>query len=264
LPTILHGIPLDLRDIRVMVDRKGFTLNPTSCDPMQVKGTIGSASGKSADVSDRFQVAGCERLAFKPKLKLSVKGPTHRSAHPRFKAVLTMPKGGANIERAQVTLPKTEFLENAHIRTICTRVQYAAQGGGGVACPKASIYGYAKAWTPLLEEPLQGPVYLRSSSNPLPDLVASLNGQIHVDLVGRIDSKNARIRNTFEAVPDAPVSRFVLEMQGGKKGLLVNNTELCKRKPRATVKFDGQNGKTADSNPPMRADCKKKKRGKKR
>jgi hypothetical protein len=265
LPTILHGIPVDLRDIRVDVNRDQFTLNPTSCDPMEVKGTIGSAEGKSANVSDRFQVASCERLAFKPNLKLSVKGATHRNAHPAFKAVLTMPKAdGANIQKAQVTLPKTELLENAHIRTICTRVQYAAGAGGGSQCPPASIYGKAKAWSPLLDKPLEGPVYLRSSSHQLPDLVASLDGQIHIDLVGRIDAVNARIRNTFEGVPDAPVSRFVLEMQGGRKGLLANNTELCRTTPRAAVKFDAQNGKLADSNPVMKADCGKGRRGKRK
>ncbi len=261
LPQILQGIPIAYREIRVDVDRSDFTLNPTSCDPMEVKGTIGSSQGQSANVSDRFQVANCERLQFKPDLKLSVKGPTHRNAFPALKAVLTMPKqNGANIQRAQVTLPKTELLEQAHIRTICTRVQYAAGQGGGASCPPASIYGRAKAWSPLLDKPLEGPVYLRSSSHQLPDLVASLNGQIHIDLVGRIDAVNARIRNTFEAVPDAPVSRFVLEMQGGRKGLLANNTELCRTTPRAAVAFDAQNGKAADSDPVMRADCGKKAR----
>ena len=257
LPQILKGIPVSYRDLRVEVDKPQFTINPTSCDPMAVRGVIGSSAGTNANVSDRFQVASCEGLAFKPNLKLSVSGPTHRSAHPRLKAVLTMPQG-ANTEKAVVTLPKTEFLENAHIRTICTRVQYAAGKGGGEQCPPASIYGKAQAWSPLLDKPLEGPVYLRSSSNKLPDLVASLDGQIHVDLVGRIDSVNARIRNTFEGVPDAPVSKFVLEMQGGKKGLLVNNTELCKATPRASLAFDGHNGKVADSTPVMRADCGKK------
>ena len=143
-----------------------------------------------------------------------------------------------------MTLPKTEYLENAHIKTVCTRVQYAAD-----QCPQKSIYGYARAWTPLLDKPLEGPVYLRSSSHKLPDLVASLDGQIHIDLAGRISSSKSRIRNTFETVPDAPVSKFVLTMQGGGKGLLVNNTNLCKAKPRANVEFDGQNGKVHDTEP---------------
>ncbi|HEX5713953.1 MAG TPA: hypothetical protein VFX85_11620 [Solirubrobacterales bacterium] len=255
LPQIIAGIPVSYRDVRVDIDRSGFMRSPTSCDPMATAGTITSAQGKSAKVESRFQVANCERLAFKPKLALKLSGKTNRSAHPALKATLTMPQGGANIARAAVTLPKTEFLEQAHIRTICTRVQYAAK-----SCPKASIYGYAKAWSPLLDKPLEGPVYLRSSSNPLPDLVASLDGQIHIDLSGRIDTRNARIRNTFDLVPDAPVSKFVLTMQGGKKGLLVNNTELCKAKPRADVKFDGQNGKVANFRPLVTVGCGKKRK----
>jgi hypothetical protein len=250
LPQMLQGIPLAYREVRIDVSRERFTLNPTSCDPMKVEGTIASAAGASAAVSDRFQVADCGALAFKPKLALRFFGKTRRAAHPKLRATLTMPEGGANIEKAVVKMPKTELLDNAHIRTICTRVQYAAK-----ACPEASIYGYAKAWTPLLDQPLEGPVYLRSSDHELPDLVASLDGAIHIDLPGRIDSVNARIRNTFWAVPDAPLSKFVLTMQGGKKGLLVNGTELCQAKPRAAVQFDGQNGKVSDSNPRVGIAC---------
>jgi hypothetical protein len=259
LPTLLHGIALDLRDVRVELDRPDFVLNPTNCAPMSIEAAISGAGGASANRSEPFQVADCAALGFKPKLRLRLSGPTHRRAHPRLRATLTARKGDANIGRAAVTLPKTEFLENAHIKTICTRVQYAASN-----CPKGSVYGYAKAWTPLLDQPLQGPVYLRSSNHELPDLVASLDGQIHVDLVGRIDSVNDRIRNTFEAVPDAPVSKFVLTMQGGKKGLLVNNTQLCKTRPRATALFDGQNGRIHDIHPVVKTDCGKKAGGKKR
>jgi hypothetical protein len=227
------------------MDRKDFTVNPTSCKPMKVTSTLTSATGQTATPSSPFQAAGCEGLGFKPKLALKLSGaPTHRGGHPALKAVLTMPKGGANIGSAQVTLPKTEFLENAHIRTICTRVQYAAD-----QCPKGSVYGHAKAWSPLLDTPLEGPVYLRSSNHTLPDLVASLDGQIQVDLSGRISSANKRIRNTFDFVPDAPVSKFVLQMQGGQKSLLVNNSELCKAKGRAEADFTGQNGKHSLSHP---------------
>jgi hypothetical protein len=250
LPSILAGTPLDLRSVAVKIDRSDFTLNPTSCEEKTIGGEAISLAGQSAPLTNRFQVGGCKGLDFAPKLALRLLGPTHRSAHPTLRAVLTMRKGEANISRAAVTLPKTEFLENAHIRTVCTRVQYAVD-----ACPAQSVYGYAKAWSPLLDKPLGGPVYLRSSSHPLPDLVASLDGQIHVDLVGRIDSVHARIRNTFDLVPDAPVSKFMLTMQGGKKGLLVNNTELCKARPRAIAKFDAQNGKTHDFNPLAKVSC---------
>jgi hypothetical protein len=262
-PSILQGIPLDLRSVAVNLDRSKFTRNPTSCNPLAITGSAALLTGQSASLSNRFQVGDCGLLAFKPKLSLTLKGGTKRNDHPALKAVLTAKDGEANIAGAAVTLPRSEFLENAHIKTICTRVQFAAN-----ACPARSVYGKARAFTPLLDKPLEGPVYLRSSSHELPDLVADLNGQIHVVLVGRIDSVNRGIRNTFEAVPDAPVSKFVLEMQGGKKGLLVNNRDLCKSVNRATVLFDGQNGKTADSRPAVGNSCKKKARkgnkGKKR
>src|SRR5262249_17031532 len=156
----------------------------------------------------------------------------------------------ANIGRVSVTLPHSEFLAQEHIRTICTRVQFAAR-----ECPAASIYGHAKAISPLLDAPLQGPVYLRSSSNPPPDLVASPHGRFDVVLAGRIDSVNQGIRNRFDVVPDAPVSSFTLNMQGGRKSLLVNSRNLCKGVNRADVRMIGQNGKLARSRPAMETGC---------
>jgi len=256
-PTMLKGIPLDLRSIVVNLDRSKFTRNPTNCNPFSVNGSASTLPGQSVPLLSHFQVGDCGLLAFAPKLELSLKGGTKRSDHPALKAVLTARDGEANIAGAAVTLPRSEFLENAHIKTICTRVQFAAS-----ACPSRSVYGKARATTPLLDKPLEGPVYLRSSSNKLPDLVADLKGQLHVVLVGRIDSINGGLRNTFEMVPDAPVSKFVLEMQGGKKGLLVNNRNLCKSVNRATVLFDGQNGKTFDSRPAVANSCKKAKKQK--
>ncbi|HUC08366.1 MAG TPA: hypothetical protein VMR96_09770, partial [Solirubrobacterales bacterium] len=156
---------------------------------------------------------------------------------------------GANIARAAVSLPHSQLLDQGHIRTICTRAQYAAGPGGGAQCPQGSIYGYARAWSPLLEQPLKGPVFLRSSSNTLPDLVASLRGQIQVDLDGRIDSVNGGIQTTFELVPDAPVSKFMLTMKGGGKSLLENSANVCRGNQHTVAKFEAQNGATKDIRP---------------
>jgi hypothetical protein len=260
IPTILAGIPLDVRSIALNMARPNFTLNPTSCDPMAVLGAATTLPGQTAALSSPFQVGACNALGFKPNVSIHLKGSTKRAGNPALRATVTYPKGSyANIARASVGLPHSEFLDQNHIKTICTRVQFAAE-----ACPPGSIYGHARAFTPLLDKPLEGPVYLRSSSHNLPDLVADLNGQIHVVLDGRIDSVHGGIRNSFEAVPDAPVSKFVLEMQGGKKGLLVNSTNLCASTNRATVKLDAQNGKVHDFNPVVTNSCggKAKKHGK--
>jgi hypothetical protein len=257
LPRILSGIPADARDLRVDFNRPNFTLAPTSCEPKSVSATVTGTDGQSATVSDRFQVGGCDALKFGPKISLRLKGGTRRGDHPSFRAIVTYPQGSAyaNTAKASVGLPHSEFLENAHIRTICTRVQFAAN-----ACPKGAIYGKARAFTPLLEAPLEGPIYLRSSNNPLPDLVLDLHGQIDAVAVARIDSHNGGIRTSFEAVPDAPLSKVIVEMPAGKKGLLVNSRNICNHTNKATVRFTGQNGKTADSRPVLRDSCKKHKK----
>jgi hypothetical protein len=246
----------------IYVDRSNFTLNPTSCEPMAVMATVTGSSGAVANLSNRFQVGGCAGLGFKPKLSLKLKGGTKRGAHPVLKSVVTYPKKGAyaNIAKAVVALPHSEFLDQSHIGTVCTRVVFAEGKVPGEKCPAGSIYGRATTVTPLLDEPLQGPVYLRSSNHLLPDLVIALHGQIDVDLVGKVDSKNGGIRASFESVPDAPVSRFVLEMQGGQKGLLVNSTNLCKSKHYATSEFTGQNGKEYNTTPKVAAKCPKAKK----
>jgi hypothetical protein len=181
---------------------------------------------------------------------LALKGATKRNDNPALRAVVDYPGGPgyANIARAVVALPHSEFLDQAHIRTVCTRVQFNAK-----QCPKGSIYGQARAVTPLLDQPLEGPVYLRSSSHLLPDLVVALTGPetlpVEINLVGRVDTKDGGIRTSFSSVPDAPVSKFVLSMQGGRKGLLVNSTNLCLSTHRAHAGFTAHNGKTHDLRP---------------
>lgn len=264
-PTILHGVILRIRDVRLRLDRPETTLNPTNCSPSSLDAAITGVGGdllSTADDSlfnatDYFQVGDCGRLPFKPKLFFRLKGGTHRGDHPAFSARLIARAGDANIASAITALPRSEFLENAHIGTVCTRVQFRAD-----ACPAASVYGHAKAITPLLDDPVEGDLVLRSSDNPLPDLVARLRGQISANLVGRIDSINGGIRTSFETVPDVPVTEFTLTMAGGDKGLLVNSRNLCKAPSRADVRFTAQSGKPLHLRPLMQNSCKKPRKAK--
>jgi hypothetical protein len=259
IPHILKGIPLNVRDLRVYVDRRNFILNPTNCTPSSAKATLfggfldvfSPADDVPVGLSTRYQAANCASLPFKPRLKLNLRGGTKRGGHPGLKAVLRARPGDANIGGAKVTLPRSAFLDQAHIRTICTRVQYAQE-----TCPPGSIYGHAKAITPLLDEPIEGNVYLRSSSNKLPDLVIGLKGLVDVDVSSRIDSFKGGIRNTFEVVPDAPVTSFTLTLQGGKKGLIVNSRDLCEGKTsRVNARFTGQNGRAVTLRPQLKPQC---------
>jgi hypothetical protein len=246
LPTILQGVPLNLRTIAAQMDRHEFTLTGTSCDPLAFTGQLTSTLGNIAALAQRFQLGDCGRLGFKPKLSISLKGATKRGGYPALRSTLKTKGANANLKTAIVSLPHSEFLAQEHINTVCTRVQFAAN-----ACPKGAIYGQAKAWSPLLDKPLAGPVYLRSSSHPLPDLVVDLRGQIEIAAVARLDSHNGGIRVNFEGIPDAPVSKFVLKMKGGSKGLLTNSTDICRRRHRVGVRLGAQNGRRSELRPTL-------------
>jgi hypothetical protein len=263
-PTVLHGVILRVRDVRLRVDRPNTTINPTNCSQKSVNGAITGVGGSLQSTADDslfqasspFQVGSCSDLRFKPKLDLRLFGGTHRGSHPKLKATVKFPPGGANTAFASVALPHSEFLDQGHIGTVCTRVQFAAE-----ACPQASIYGTVTAKTPLLDEELKGNVYLRSSSHQLPDIVAAFRGgRISANLVGRVDSINGGIRNTFEFVPDVPVTQASFNFFGGSKGLLVNSRDICKSPAKATAKFTGQNGDHLTLHPALKSACAKAKK----
>ncbi len=250
LPRILDGIPLRLRHLQVSLNRSEFSLNPTNCDPFSVTSTLTGDQGGSSSASSHFQVADCGTLAYGPKLTLKLTGGLKRRGHPAIHAKFRAGFGESNSRGVQLLLPMGEQLDNSHIRTICTRVQFA-QG----ACPGGSQIGRATATTPLLDSPLSGPVYLRSSNNKLPDLVVDLRGQVDVELSAKIDSVNGRLRSTFEAIPDVPVTQFVLDLEGGKRGLLLNSETLCGTKKRATARMTGQNGAVVSRKVALKPAC---------
>ncbi len=265
IPHIVNGIPIHLRDIRAYIDRPKFTVNPTSCEPFEVASALNGAGQRFADRSDDtlavatapFQAFDCGSLGFKPRIGLKLEGGTKRGDYPSLRVVVRPRPGDANIASARVALPGTLFLDQSHIRTICTRPQLAAH-----RCPPGSAYGRVRAFTPLLAAPMEGPAYLVSSSHTLPDLVFALRGQgIEVDVGGRIDSFHGGLRGTFSTIPDAPVSKFVLRMNGGKRGVLVAAGNLCGKRQLATARFVGHANRGWRLHPEMRAECKGKRKG---
>jgi hypothetical protein len=261
LPQLIEGIPIGYRTLHVDLDRPDFTLNPTGCAQKATEARITSSAGAVAHPSSPFAAVNCASLGFKPSLAFKLSGGAKRGGHPALSATFRPRVGDANASQIVARLPHSAFLDQAHIRTICTRVQFAAGAGNGAGCPAGSVYGHVVAYTPILDQPLEGPVYLRSSNHSLPDLVMALHGPaslpLAIEAVGRIDSVNGGIRSSFEAIPDAPLTKVVLEMQGGNKGLIVNSTNLCAGKHRAEVDLSAHNGKRRNLRPEMAAaDCK--------
>jgi hypothetical protein len=260
IPHIVDGVPIHLRDIRVYIDRPGFVLTPTSCEPSEVRSTLtGSAApftdpfGTSATISSHFQLLNCGTLGFKPKLAVKLGGGTRRAAYPRLRAVARVRPGDTNLKNVMVTLPHTEFLAQEHIRSVCTRVQFEAE-----RCPGDSVYGHAVGYSPLFEETLEGPIYMLSnpSRGALPDIAASLHaGAIKIVVDGHVGAAEGGIRTVFENLPDAAISKFVFTLYGGRRGLLRNSTNLCVNPPRAKARLVGQNNKGLYLKPPLQTAC---------
>lgn len=255
IPYIFGGVKLDIRSIDVSINRPSFTLNPTTCrQAFLVASSIFGGGGDPANPASwfeskqgtPFQATECGALKFKPKFFARISGgkkQTQRAQHPKFRAILEARNGDANVRRTSFILPQATILDQGHIKTICTKVQLAAN-----QCPKNSIYGHAKATSPLLEKPLEGPVYLTSSSHELPDLLADLHGQVPIRLRGVISSAHGRLKTVFNETPDVAVKKFELNMKGGSKGLLVNSRNLCSKPTNGFLNIKAQNSRQLKRN----------------
>jgi hypothetical protein len=258
LPRILEGVPLQIRSMRVLLDRDGFMRNPTSCGVKAITGVLTSISGVTSAVSSPFQVAGCDQLALTPDLDMALSGAkqTTDGKHPAIQAVLTQPAGQAAIKKASVRLPLSLALDPDNAQALC---EFVDGQKTEPTCPAGSIVGTATATTPILNEPLSGPVYFVKNIRldaktgrqikTLPTLVIPLKGE-GVSLVIRGSSSvvDDHLVTTFDNLPDAPVSKFVLNLNGGQHGILVvSDADICKSTQVAEQEIDGQNNKQADA-----------------
>jgi hypothetical protein len=251
LPSILDGIPADLRTINAVIDRPGFMFNPTNCDPQSFSGTAFSTEGASAPLERHFQVGSCQSLKFKPDFKVYTSGHTSRARGASLTAKIlypTIPPGNnqassqANIKSVKVDLPKQLPSRLTTLQKACTAQTFEANPAN---CPSASVVGHAKALTPVLPVPVEGPAYFVShGGEAFPSLIIVLQGYgVTVDLVGSTFISKAGITSsTFKSVPDVPVSTFELNLPQGKYSALAANGNLCKSKLRMPTAFTAQNG----------------------
>jgi hypothetical protein len=242
LPTILDGIPLQVRTVNVTVDRPGFMFNPTNCSPLSVQGTLGSAEGASAAVSSHFQVANCRSLPFGASLSPSTQAKTSRANGASLQVKLSYTAGGANIRSVAVTLPKQLPARLSTIQQACLAQTFQENPA---ACPAASLIGTGTASTPILASPLTGPAYLVSHGGAaFPDLVIVLEGEgIRFDLTGNINiTKTGVTSSTFASVPDAPIASFKLVLPEGPHSGLAATASLCAGVLHMPTTITAQNG----------------------
>jgi hypothetical protein len=263
IPHIIDGIVIHVRDIRAYIDRSGFMINPTNCNPMNFAATVGGGGADPTNPADQqfvttddpFQLANCQNLAFKPAFKVTTSGKTSKANGASLSVKLTYPSAPqgtqANIARVKVDLPKQLPSRLTTLQKACTAAQFDTNPAG---CPAASFIGHARAVTPILPVPLEGPaIFVSHGGEAFPSLVLVLQGYgVTIDLVGTTFISKAGITSsTFKTVPDQPVSSFELTLPQGKFSALTALGNLCTSKLAMPTEFVAQNGMTLHQTTPL-------------
>jgi hypothetical protein len=246
-PTIIKGVPAQVKQVNVTVDRAGFQFNPTSCTPMAITGTLTGSEGGSHGVSSPFQVGNCASLPFSPKLTASVSGQGSKVNGTTFTVKVESARGQANIAKTFLQLPIALPSRLSTIQQACLSATFEANPA---RCGEGSNIGFAVAHTPVLKKPLVGPAYLVSHGNAaFPDVEFVLQSEgITVVLDGKTDIKNGITYSRFETVPDAPVETFETVLPAGPHSALTANVpesenfNLCKTPLDMPTEITGQNG----------------------
>jgi hypothetical protein len=255
IPHLIDGIPVQIKKVNVLINRPGFTFNPTSCDPMKITGSIQSDEGASSPVEVPFQVANCALLKFAPKFSVSTSGRTSKADGASLTAKVSEPSAPfgsqANIARVKVDLPKQLPSRLTTLQKACTAAQFESNPAG---CPSASFIGHAVVHTPLIPVALEGPaIFVSHGGEAFPSLIMVLQGYgVTVDLVGTTFISKAGITSsTFKTVPDVPFSAFELSLPEGPYSALTANGDLCTSKLAMPTEFLAQNGAKINESTPV-------------
>ncbi len=210
LPSMLEGVPLDIRTINVDINRSGFTFNPTNCEELHVTSSITSTEGATATPSSRFQAANCAALPFRPALSATTQGNgSDRVNGASLNVKVTQQTGEAAIRSVHLELPAKLPARLSTLQKACPEATFDANPAN---CPPSSDVGTGVAHTSVLPVPLEGPAYFVSHGGAeYPELVFVLQGDgVTIDLAGEthINTKTNITSSTFGTVPDAPISSF--------------------------------------------------------
>jgi len=260
IPTILDGIPLQIKHVNVTIDRPGFTFNPTNCNPQAITGSVASAQGASSPVTVPFQVTNCKSLAFTPKFAVSTPAKSTKATGAGLNVKLTYPSSPqgsqADIAKVKVALPVQLPSQLKTLQKACLSQVFEENPA---KCPKESVVGHATVHTPVLPVPLTGPAYFVShGGEAFPALTIVLQGYgVTVDLVGSTFIRNGITTTTFSTVPDVPFSSFELTLPQGQYAALGANLPLsakgsfCGQKLTMPTQFVAQDGIEINQNTPV-------------
>jgi hypothetical protein len=246
LPTILQGVPLDIRTVDLTIDRPGFIFNPTDCSRLSVTGTLYGSDGASAAVSSPFQAVDCASLPFKPKFTASTRARTSKRSGTSLRLKIVLGAGGANLAKVRVILPERLPVRLTTLQNACLAATFDADPA---SCPARSVVGTATASTPLLARPLTGRAYLLARPGSDPDLVLVLSGEgVTLYLDGNLEVRKRLMSATFNSIPDVPLSAFTATFPKGPHSIFASGLHarakggMCRRRLSMLTELAAQNG----------------------
>ncbi len=253
IPTIIKGVPVQLKQINVDVDRPDFQFNPTNCAVMQIEATATGGEGADAQLKSPFRVQNCASLPFKPGVSATTQGQTSKADGASLGLTFKSTTGEAHVAKTILTIPATLPARLTTIQKACVASVFEANPA---ACDEGSVIGTATVHTPVLKNPLTGPIYLVSHGNAAwPDAELVLQGEgIRIILDGQTAIKKGVTTSSFLAVPDAPFESVDATLPEGPHSALTTNLpledhySLCGQKLAIPTALAGQNGTAINEN----------------
>jgi hypothetical protein len=248
VPTIVKGVPVRLRSLKVDVNKQGFLYNPTNCSAEQTETTLTSTFGTvQAGLNSPFQVENCAAEAFAPKFSASTSAKTSRLNGASLTTTLTSGAGQANIAAVKVTLPSQLPSRQSTLTKACVKTTFEANPE---SCPSGSVVGTASVSTPTLPTPMTGRAYFVAVGGAeFPDLDLVVEGSgVKIILVGTTRITKGITTTTFASTPDVPVNSVTVSLPMQANSALAPNGDLCLRPLVMPTEITGQNGKVVKSN----------------
>jgi hypothetical protein len=247
LPSVVGGIPLRIRTIGIDLDRPGFIRNPTSCVAGSVRAEVTSAEGATATPSAPFQVRGCGRLRFAPRVSLSLLDASSRQPGLRIGVHLG---GRANLSSLSIRLPAILRNNPGLAAVACPLELFRLR-----ACPPASLLGKARARTPLLRGNLGGPVHLvQATAVGPPQLWTELRGDgvLLVTKTVTAAAASGRLITRVRGLPDFPLSSLTTTLRSGPQSPFRTAAPVCRgARPLAEVSAAAHSGALATQVVPL-------------
>ncbi|HEY1690210.1 MAG TPA: hypothetical protein VGF95_15250 [Solirubrobacteraceae bacterium] len=266
--TALYGFPQ-------AANGKAFFRNSTDCgEQARQAPAIGLETDSweqpgafDAQTQPLSPITGCEALEFKAYDPQTSEGQVSFSLQPTStvgssgvgatahlhidQSGLTDPEklGTPDLKESVVTLPEGLDVNPGQANGLeaCSEAEVGYEGEGAlpnptrfnddpVSCPDASKLGTVEVSTPLLEEPLQGTIYLAAQEeNPFHSLIAlylvieSKRFGVTLKLPGKVEVNegSGQITATFDYVPQQPVEDLTLHFRGGGGRSEFATPEVC-------------------------------------